>query len=35
MRESVSEKAEGLTLIACGQDEQQQESLTLEKRDIR
>ena len=35
MRERVSEKAEGLTLMACSRDKQQRESLTIEKRDIR
>jgi len=35
MREKVSKKAEGLTIMACGQDEQQQESLTIKKRDVR
>jgi len=35
MRERVSKKAEGLTLTACGWDEQQRESLTIEKKDVR
>ena len=35
MRERVSEKAEGLTVMVCGRDEQQRESLMIEKRDIR
>ena len=35
MREKVFEKAEGLTRMVCSQDEQQRESLTIKKRDIK
>jgi len=35
MIERVSKKAEALTLMACSQDEQKRESLTIEKRAIR
>ena len=35
MREKVSEKDEGLTLMVCSQDKQQWESLMIEKMDVR